>query len=459
MAFVFYDCETSGLNTRFDQILQFAAVRTDESLNEIEVFERRCRLDRHILPHPQALAITGQSVADVYENSLPSHYEMMCEIAALIERWSPAVFVGYNSISFDEEILRHSFYRTLHDPYLTIKQGNARGDALSLARSAAFFRPGLLNIPLSAEGKETFTLGPLAAANGHGPFEAHSALDDARATIALSRIVKDKDDALWSRFLRFTNGKAAAAVLDDGFPIGVVVFRGNVARCTVAVSIGYGKDRNIRYCLDLRRIEELRDLTDDELHERVSGRDGPIIRVKVKGSPSLCELWDLPPEILQGTGEQEYETLAEQVHEDPHLGDRILSALVADEPEWPARVHLEEQLYGGKWLSSEDERLRQLFHSRRWDERLPLLTRISDERTRRLGERLVFLEAPETLSPARLRTFETAVSDRLRRSEKDVPWCTFEGAERVLRSSLPELGSLAEEFAELKARTVGRVVY
>jgi exodeoxyribonuclease I len=43
MAFVFYDLETTGTATAFDQVLQFAAIQTDDELNFIEKFNIRCR--------------------------------------------------------------------------------------------------------------------------------------------------------------------------------------------------------------------------------------------------------------------------------------------------------------------------------------------------------------------------------------------------------------------------------
>ena len=55
MAYVFYDTETTGIDTTFDQILQFAAIRTDEDLNELDRFEIRCRLLPHVIPAPGAL--------------------------------------------------------------------------------------------------------------------------------------------------------------------------------------------------------------------------------------------------------------------------------------------------------------------------------------------------------------------------------------------------------------------
>jgi len=42
---------------------------------------------------------------------------------------SPWIFVGYNSIRFDEEMLRHALFRTLHPAYLTRSHGNCRADA------------------------------------------------------------------------------------------------------------------------------------------------------------------------------------------------------------------------------------------------------------------------------------------------------------------------------------------
>ena len=55
MSFVFYDTETTGTKTAFDQILQFGAIRTDHELRELDRFEIRCRL----LPYPCAGPGTG----------------------------------------------------------------------------------------------------------------------------------------------------------------------------------------------------------------------------------------------------------------------------------------------------------------------------------------------------------------------------------------------------------------
>jgi exodeoxyribonuclease-1 len=106
MAFVFYDTETTGSDPYWDQILQFAAIRTDDKLKEIERFEIRCRLQRHIVPSPGALVVTGVTVEQLTDPTLPSHYEMVRSIRAKLLSWSPAAFVGYNSLEFDEVLVR-----------------------------------------------------------------------------------------------------------------------------------------------------------------------------------------------------------------------------------------------------------------------------------------------------------------------------------------------------------------
>ncbi|WP_435521330.1 exonuclease domain-containing protein [Bradyrhizobium ottawaense] len=92
MSFVFFDTETTGLKRGFDQILHFAAVRTDENLNEVARFETRSRLQPHVLPHPSALRTNGLPIESLTDSSLPSHYTMVGDIRRTLISWSPAVF-------------------------------------------------------------------------------------------------------------------------------------------------------------------------------------------------------------------------------------------------------------------------------------------------------------------------------------------------------------------------------
>ncbi|MCK5420273.1 MAG: exodeoxyribonuclease I, partial [Desulfobacterales bacterium] len=53
--YLFYDIETTGLNKAFDQVLQFAAFRTDRQLNEIDRYTIKVQLRPDVIPSPGAI--------------------------------------------------------------------------------------------------------------------------------------------------------------------------------------------------------------------------------------------------------------------------------------------------------------------------------------------------------------------------------------------------------------------
>jgi exodeoxyribonuclease I len=166
MGFVFYDTETTGTNTTFDQILQFAAIYTDEHFNELDRLEIRSRLLPYVIPAPGALLTNGVSAPTLHDPQLPSHYEMVRAIHQKLRSWSPAIFIGYNSIAFDERILRQALYQTLHSPYLTNTIGNSRTDAMKMVLAASVFAPDALVLPMNEKGVPSFKLEHVAAVNG-----------------------------------------------------------------------------------------------------------------------------------------------------------------------------------------------------------------------------------------------------------------------------------------------------
>ena len=102
--FVFYDTETTGLDTDFCQILQIALVFTDDNLNILSQKKLECRRSPWIVPSPGALFITGFNPDDLKFNKL-SHYEMMQDVNNWLrgQHW-PITFIGYNSIAYDEPL-------------------------------------------------------------------------------------------------------------------------------------------------------------------------------------------------------------------------------------------------------------------------------------------------------------------------------------------------------------------
>ena len=131
MTFLFYDLETTGTDPVFDQVCQFAAIRTDHSLNEIERFERFIRLRPDVIPSAAALVKTQRSISDILHGEL--EYEVMRDIHRLVNT-PGTISIGYNSLDFDDDFLRFGFYRNLLPPYdHQWRKGCGRADLLSLA--------------------------------------------------------------------------------------------------------------------------------------------------------------------------------------------------------------------------------------------------------------------------------------------------------------------------------------
>lgn len=191
-----YDYETTGINPRSDRPLQVAGIRTDLDLNEVAPpVNLHCQPGDDILPHPAACAITGITPGVLAEKGL-AEADFMTRVHA--ELAAPGTCgAGYNTLRFDDEMTRYSLYRNFFDPYAREWQGgNSRWDLIDVVRTAYALRPDGIVWP-QQDGRVTLKLERLTAANGIEHGQAHDALSDVRATIALARLVREKQSKLY----------------------------------------------------------------------------------------------------------------------------------------------------------------------------------------------------------------------------------------------------------------------
>ena len=191
-----YDYETTGINPRNDRPLQVAGIRTDLALNEVGApINLYCQPSDDILPHPAACSITGITPGILAEKGL-AEADFMTRVHA--ELAAPGTCgAGYNTLRFDDEMTRYSLYRNFFDPYAREWQGgNSRWDLIDVMRTAYALRPEGINWP-EQEGRVTLKLERLTEANGIDHGQAHDALSDVRATIALARLVREKQPKLY----------------------------------------------------------------------------------------------------------------------------------------------------------------------------------------------------------------------------------------------------------------------
>lgn len=427
MGFVFYDTETTGTNLDFDQILQFAAIHTDHDLVELDRFEIRCRLLPHVVPHPKALTVTRVPMERLLDPALPTHYEMICEIAERLCGWRPAIFVGWNSLDFDEALLRQALYQCLHPPYFTNTDGNCRADLMKLAQALTLLQPGVLQIPTAANGKPTFRLELLAPANGFNNFNAHDALADVEATVHVARIIRDAAGDVWSDAIRFSQKASATAFIDEepAFIITECYFGSPYQFALTKIALDPDNPSSA-LCFDLDvNPDELQKLGTEELASRLNKKIKPVRRVRLNAAPILHEVASVAS--FHGVSPEHLVARAEKLRGDQSLCDRLVLAAKraeADEPE-----HVEQRIHRTFSEDPDKERMVQ-FHAGDWAARAAIVETFDDDRLIELGRRLVYHHAPDALDLQARSAVQTFLAKRMTgHGHSEPPWLTLAKAD------------------------------
>ena len=211
---VAYDVETSGTDTRHDQVLQFASVLANSQLQPVSETEIEIRRLPYVVPAPEALAVTGFDPFALDSNDRTDEYEAAIRIRDILKvpGGRERVFVTFNGHKFDDEILRTTLFRNLLDPYATSGASSSRVDALAMARLSVAMRPGAIATETNDNGSTTWKLASLCRCNGIA-IDAHDAGSDTRATISLAALIRAETPFAWDRSVACGNSARAKRML------------------------------------------------------------------------------------------------------------------------------------------------------------------------------------------------------------------------------------------------------
>ena len=440
MSFVIYDLETTGLEPQWNVPLQAAFLHTDENLACLGELSLRCRLPGHIVPSPGALMTTGIR-PEQFEQAPLSSTEMLCVIAKALEAWAPATIIGYNTIRYDEEILRHAFFTHLLPPYGTQLNGHRRADLLTMVRAVAMLEPNAISIPLNAMGKPSFKLGEVCRANDIALSEdaAHDALADAKATLALFRHLREVAPTTVATLLSL----ADKAVANRRLAGGEVLVLGGSSRLAPVVGVTANPNVATSWAAADLTIDPANylDLAADEIGKLVSGPGPrPIRMIKTNAHPILLAYEQgchaLSPEHRDSPL---YHERAARIRDHAGFRANLAAALANRFADREPSPHHEATLYSGGFISNDDARACARWHGSSWADRAAIAAGFGDERLKAFANRLTLLEAPQSLSPAAWRKGQSWLRDRLT-TEADVPWLTLPkalGEIAALRQTLP----------------------
>ena len=438
-----YDYETTGINTRCDRPLQVAGIRTDEALNEIgEPLNIYCQPADDILPHPVSCLITGISPSRLLEQGLSE--------AEFITRLHDELAVpqtctaGYNSLRFDDEMTRYTLYRNFFDPYAREWQGgNSRWDLIDLMRCLYALRPEGIVWP-EIDGRVSLRLDQLTVANGIEHGQAHDALADVRATIALARLVRDKQRKLYDYLFDLRTKPRVLERIKLLQPMLHVSGRFSAARSYLSVVLPlawHPQNKNALIVCDLQAdLRPLLEESADTLRQRLYTRHDQLAEGEAPVPLKLLHINRCPVVApLNVLREEDLQRLQLDL-----AGCEVQRGLLEQQADvWKAKLPL---IYAKETFAGSSDPEQQLYDGFISPRDRDLCTRVRDADPAELGtQRWPFADErlPELLFRYRARNFPQTLSD----SEQQ-QWQLF-CQQRLLDKAMGAPNSLAEFYQEL----------
>ena len=474
--FFWHDYETWGRDYTRDWPAQFAGIRTDAELNEVgEPVSLFCEPPRDRLPDPESCLITGMTPqACRAQGALPEWQFARTVLDCLGEPGT--VGVGYNTIRFDDHFTRFLLWRNLHEPYGREWQNDCgRWDLVDVVRCAYALRPEGLAWPRHPDGRTSFKLEDLARANGLLHDSAHEALSDVRATIALARLLRQRQPRLWDFCLSLRTKQGVKKQLALGQPCWHVSGQYGADRGCLALVFPlatHPTNANEVIVWDLAHDpSELMQLTADDIRLRLFTRQAdlpegvqrlPLKTIHINQSPVVIQnLKILPPALAERWGLNVEQALRHAQSASGLVGEMagVWPEVFVRPTSGPARG-ADADLYGGFLNDADRGRLNRL---REMSPQDLAQARLGFDDTRL--EELVFLyrarNFPSTLSPDEQGRWAQHLRSELLGEQAEAP-ATEPSEESPLSRYMARLETLNEEAEsrgdERQMQLVGELV-
>jgi len=444
--YLFYDLETTGLNYAFDQVLQFAGIRTDLSFSELERHEILVKLRPDVIPSPAAMMAHKISLSD--NVSAIFEYEATRQIHALLNE-PGTVSIGFNSLGFDDEFLRFAFYRNLLPPYTHQHANNCwRMDLLPIVTLYWLYKPDVLKWPW-IDDKASLKLEHLNAANNLADAASHDAMADVQASVELARRLSAEKE-MWDYAAGYFKKGLDSARQDELQPLSKSLQE--VYRFGLLVDVGIGSQYNYQApVLFIGQSEpysnqflwlrldrpELQETTADNIEDTTW-----VIRKK-QGQKRII----LPPKerFLQRLDSERRQILADnrrwlEAHPD------LLVAIAKYHREFTYQevpnVDVDALLYQTNFLTDEEAEVSRRFHNAALSQKAGMLGLFRRSDLRQLAERIIFRNYPDRM-PDSSKPASEAFMKQVNPSDEEQAMVDYRGKRRMTpRRAISEIEAL-----------------
>ena len=444
---VFYDFETSSSNVSYGQIIQAAAVLVNDNFQELDRYEGRCKLSPGVVPESMALLVNKTTPKILKETNL-SHYQMVRQLVDKFKQWKNSIFIGYNSINFDEEFLRRTLFKNLEYPYLTNTNGNERGDLFSLARACHLYYPNCIKTPISDKNNPVFKLEKLAPMNDIKHDQAHSAMGDVLATVEIAKLLNKKAPNVWKASLMTTNKDKSFQLIKNEQLFCTDFFYYGKSVPFVLTFVCQHPQWGYPMCFDLKADPSYYfNLSLKELKKELDKKPKIIRTIKHKKHPIIMNSsYGMNFESYKQLGIKKLKERAKLVRENKEFARKV-SAILDDEAREKSEidsqleVYAEESIYT-KFAFAEDSKIMPKFHEVDWKDKFSVLQKFKDERMQYFGKKILYEESPQSLPSEEYKFFHKEIALRILSTNQE-KWNT-------IPRTYSEIDTLRNKFKEDK---------
>jgi len=349
---------------------------------------------------------------------------------------------GYNSIRFDDEVSRYLFYRNFYDPYAREWQnGNSRWDIIDMVRACYALRPEGINWPtIDRDGEEvvSFRLELLTQANGISHEAAHDAMSDVYATIAMAKLIKEKQPKLYNFIFNLRTKKQVAELLNVADMTPVMHTSSKVSSkhgCTswFAPVTYHPINKNAVICVDLARdISPLLSLTSEEIKARLYTRHDelapdelpiPLKLIHLNKCPVIAPAKTLLPENAERLSIPREHCLNNLtlLKQNSDLRDKLSDVYATSTfDDDTSVVDAEQALYGGNFFSHSDKAQMDILRGLTPAQLANHPFQFQDERLSVLLFRYRARNYPHTLSSSEQQKWQQYSQNKLQYGEKGI---------------------------------------
>ena len=443
MNYVFYDFETSGTNRYFDQPIQIAAALVNEDFEIIETLNETCKLKDGIVPNPHALLINKIKI-DTLKNG-QSFFEMVNKVHRKFTDWSPATFIGYNSLFFDEVVLRQSLYQSLYDPYLTNTNDNRRADLYHIMCAITKFQSEIIKLGFNPKTeKDSYKLEYLATANNIEQKQAHDAMSDVYATIGLAKIIRDKASDFWNHCIYISNPNNFLSYLD----MHDIVFKAPSHPTHDFSPISFitanpEKPKELSF-FDLNHdLEKYKDSRLTGIISLIESKEKIIKILEINKAPIILgNDFINNSDVLSSKLKSGYHDKVNDIKTNKEFITKLEQALVDRSQDkavnYPMPDFLETQIYSGFSGPADKEKMNNFRNTPDFNEKYIISKDFEDARYREIAYRILFNECPAVFSEDKLNERKQFFAQRALDSNNNVKWCTIDKARKAIESLLDD---------------------